>query len=283
MKPHTLWRTLAAGIALALAAPLGSRPALASGEQLFNTTCIACHTIGGGKRVGPDLKGVTERRTHAWLVQFVKSPQAAIAAGDPIAVQLFEEHGKVMMPDPPHSAAEIDEILAYLATASAAPAAAAAPPPVEAPASPEDVALGGRLFQGLTRFEHGGPACNSCHHVTNDAVIGGGVLAKDLTQVFTRVGAPGMSAIIGKPPFPVMEAAYKDRPLTDVENRAMVAFLQDVDKQHAMQTPVDYGHRLVGGGVAMFLVLAALYGFLWRRRKVLPVNHAVFDRQVKSV
>lgn len=283
MNPNTLWRTMAAGAALALALSLGGRPALASGEQLFNTTCVACHTIGGGKRVGPDLKGVTERRSQAWLAQFIKSPQAAITAGDPVAVQLFEEHGKVMMPDPPHSAAEIGEILVYIKTASAAAAPAPAAPPVEAPASPADIELGGRLFQGLTRFQNGGPACNSCHHVTNDAVIGGGVLAKDLTQVFTRVGVPGMSAIIGKPPFPVMEAAYKDRPLSDTETRAMVAFLQDVDKQHAMQTPVDYGHRLVLGGSTMFVVLAGVYGFAWRRRKVLPVNHAIFERQVKSV
>lgn len=284
MHSYTHLRMLAASAALALAISLTGRPAYASGEQLFNTTCVACHTIGGGKRVGPDLKGVTERRSEAWLVKFVKSPQTMIGANDPVALQIFEEHGKILMPDPPYSEAEIAEILGYIKTASAtAPAAAARSAPEEAPASPADIELGSRLFQGLTRFRNGGPACNSCHHVTNDAVIGGGVLAKDLTQVFTRVGAPGMSAIIGKPPFPVMEAAYKERPLTEVETRAMVGFLQDVDKQHAMQTPVDYGHRLVLGGTSMFLVLAGVYGFTWRRRKVLPVNHAIFERQVKSV
>jgi len=24
------------------------------GEQVFNTTCFACHTIGGGRLIGPD-------------------------------------------------------------------------------------------------------------------------------------------------------------------------------------------------------------------------------------
>src|SRR4051794_22190846 len=44
-------------------------PALkfAPGEYAFTNHCAACHTIGGGDRVGPDLRGVSERRDHAWL------------------------------------------------------------------------------------------------------------------------------------------------------------------------------------------------------------------------
>ncbi len=33
----------------------------AEAEKNF-AVCKACHTIGGGKLIGPDLKGVTERR-----------------------------------------------------------------------------------------------------------------------------------------------------------------------------------------------------------------------------
>ena len=33
-----------------------------NGEQLFKTNCTACHTIGGGRLVGPDLIGVTNKR-----------------------------------------------------------------------------------------------------------------------------------------------------------------------------------------------------------------------------
>jgi len=38
-----------------------------AGEQVFNTTCFACHTIGGGRLIGPDLAGVHEKRSQEWL------------------------------------------------------------------------------------------------------------------------------------------------------------------------------------------------------------------------
>ena len=89
---------------------------------------------------------------------------------------------------------------------AAAPAAPAAP--VAAPASPEDIEAGQAMFQGVTRFENDGAACNACHDVRNDAVIGGGILAAELTTVFSRMGSAGVKAILGQAPFPVMQAAY---------------------------------------------------------------------------
>ena len=43
------------------------------GEQIFTTICIACHTIGGVKFVGPDLKDVQKRHSEEWLVKFIRS------------------------------------------------------------------------------------------------------------------------------------------------------------------------------------------------------------------
>jgi mono/diheme cytochrome c family protein len=51
-----------------------------AGKRLFETVCIACHTIGGGVRIGPDLQGVTERRDRAWLVRFISDPERVIGA-----------------------------------------------------------------------------------------------------------------------------------------------------------------------------------------------------------
>src|SRR5215469_15302682 len=40
------------------------------GQALFRKLCAPCHTIGVGDRIGPDLRGVTQRRDHAWLSSF---------------------------------------------------------------------------------------------------------------------------------------------------------------------------------------------------------------------
>lgn len=77
-------------------------------------TCAACHTIGKGKLIGPDLKGVSERHEEAWLYSFIKSSQTMINNGDPVAVQLFEEHNKIPMPDNNFTDDQIKGILDYI-------------------------------------------------------------------------------------------------------------------------------------------------------------------------
>lgn len=67
------------------------------GATLFQP-CSACHSIGKGKLVGPDLYGITERREEAWLIKFIQNSQAMIQSGDPIATQLFEEYNNIPMP-----------------------------------------------------------------------------------------------------------------------------------------------------------------------------------------
>lgn len=76
--------------------------------------CAACHTIGKGKLIGPDLKGVTERREETWLISFIKSSQTMVKNGDETAVKLFEEYNKIPMPDNPFSDEQIKGILSYI-------------------------------------------------------------------------------------------------------------------------------------------------------------------------
>ncbi len=77
-------------------------------------TCAACHTIGKGKVIGPDLKGVTERREEAWLYSFIKSSQTMINNGDAVAIKVFEEHNKIPMPDNNFTDDQIKGILDYI-------------------------------------------------------------------------------------------------------------------------------------------------------------------------
>lgn len=85
----------------------------AEAEKNF-AVCKACHTIGGGKLIGPDLKGVTERHSEEWLIKFIQNSQAMIEAGDPAAVKVFEENNKIPMPPNNLTDDQVRDILLYI-------------------------------------------------------------------------------------------------------------------------------------------------------------------------
>lgn len=90
----------------------------AKGENTFKGICGACHTVGKGKLVGPDLSGVNERRAQTWLLSFIKSSQSMVKKGDPIAVKLFNEFNKIPMPDQNLTDVQIKDVLAYIGSLS---------------------------------------------------------------------------------------------------------------------------------------------------------------------
>jgi mono/diheme cytochrome c family protein len=254
------------------------------GAAMFRSACAACHTIGGGRLVGPDLQGLHERRSELWIIAFVQRSQQVIASGDPVATALFKEYQEIVMPDQPFSDDEVREILAYIRRTKAfgaAPAAATAA--VEVTGSTEEqVQLGRELFQGTTRLANGGPSCTSCHDVTDAAITGGGVLARELTTVVSRLGAPGVRAMIANPPFPVMQRAYRDHPLIEAEVTALVQFLGLVGAEQALHQPRGFGPRLFAAGVGGSVLLLLLYSLVWRRRLKGSVNQGIYDRQITS-
>jgi mono/diheme cytochrome c family protein len=90
------------------------------GEVVFGQTCSACHTIGGGVRVGPDLQGVTERREESWLKVHILSPSVHHAQNDPVSVANREEFG-LSMPDLGLAEQQVAAVIAYLRTGEDAP------------------------------------------------------------------------------------------------------------------------------------------------------------------
>jgi cytochrome c2 len=257
---------------------------IAAGEEIFQTSCFACHSIGEGQRVGPDLIDVHSKRSQDWLERFVLSPKAVFDSGDADAVALFGEFNGIVMPDSPISAAQVVDVLAYIGSRSDAPAVASTSTSTTTTSSApaiEDIAEGGDLFQGIRRFENSGPACNACHDVRNDTVTGGGALAAELTSVFSRMGAAGLTAILARAPFPAMQSAYNEKPLAESEIASLVAFFQYADAESESQQETNYGFRLFSAGAMGAVFLFGLIPFIWRRRKVGSVNQEIYDRQNK--
>jgi len=264
----------------------GSQPASAqeSGKDIFQKSCAACHSIGAGRLVGPDLKGVSDRRAEDWLLKFIKSSDKLVKSGDKIAVALLAEY-KMPMPDQALSDDQIRKVLAHVKEAGGSTAAVKEPAIASMPAAagtPAEIQLGGDLFEGKVRFANGGPSCNACHHVASDAHLGGGVLAAELTLVFSRMGKQGVSAVLTGNPFPVMQAAYAGKEFSEKEINALVGFLQHVDQEHARQMPKEWGWRMFSAGAGGVVVLLGIAGLAGRGRKKKSVNQDIYDRQIKA-
>jgi protein SCO1/2 len=84
------------------------------GQYLFQRQCSACHTIGQGDKLGPDLLGVTDRRERAWLSRYIQAPDVMLAAGDPIAAALFNKYKNVRMPNLTLAQDDVADLLSYL-------------------------------------------------------------------------------------------------------------------------------------------------------------------------
>jgi mono/diheme cytochrome c family protein len=269
--------TLTATGILAQAAPL-DQDAVA-GEQTYKAKCAACHTIGGGKLVGPDLKGVTARRETGWLKSMIATPDKLLASGDPTAAQLLKESNNVPMPNLALTGREVDDLLAFLATKSDGAAPATAAPgaaPATAPAADDTAAVlalsgsadaGAQLFAGSLRLQNGGMSCVACHSAASVGALGGGALGPDLTQVHTRYGRHGLAAALGSLPFPSMQGIFANKQLTTAEKADLLAFFA-ATSQRGEPRPLQ--NLLIALGVGTGLAGALFLGmaFFWPRQRL---------------
>jgi len=99
-------------------APLGYGK-IHEGELLFSTRCAVCHRIGEGDgrdRIGPNLKGISERRDPEWTLRWILEPDKVIEEGDPIVLGLLAAYNDVKMPNLGLSEEEGRMILEFLQT-----------------------------------------------------------------------------------------------------------------------------------------------------------------------
>jgi protein SCO1/2 len=99
------------GKSYAEAAPLDH---LDKGQYLFQTRCAACHSIGHGVVIGPDLQGITAIRDRGWLVHFIQKPDVLLQENDAIAVALFQQYKQVQMPNLRLGPEDVDSIIKFL-------------------------------------------------------------------------------------------------------------------------------------------------------------------------
>jgi mono/diheme cytochrome c family protein len=236
------------------------------GSTIFASKCSGCHTIGKGKTVGPDLKGISSKEDHAWLEKWIQSPSALVKSGDAHATALVKQY-PVQMPDLGLSTADVDAVIVYIdqqsggsaSSANGAPAAAAAP---ALPAG--DSAVGREMFLGSVRFHNGGPPCMSCHSISGIGALGGGTLGPDLTNAYQKYGGTaGLASFLTSVPTPTMNAVWSKHPLQPQEVANLVAFIKEGAVTQRPLGTIGTLAILAIIGVVILVSIAAVY---WRRR-----------------
>ena len=267
---------------LFIMASILGKPAFAqSGEEIFTKNCIACHTIGSGDRVGPDLKGVEQKRSVDWIGQFILSSGKLIESGDKDAIANFEKYNKIKMQDFKFSAPQLSDLINYIVLAGGGEIPA--PEIEEIELTPEQKAillpLGSRLFEGMDKFDEGGVSCFSCHNVSYEGMKQGGSLGTDLTNSFTKYnGAAGLKGFIATPSSAIMEVEYTRHPLTQEEITSLVVFLEDANGNGTSDFESTF---LLVGGIILFCLMIFVIMILWSEKKRNGINSKIHSRQLK--
>lgn len=234
----------------------------------FKQNCTNCHTIGGGRLTGPDLKDVGARKDRAWLVQFLENPKAMIDSGDPYAQKLQQEARGVVMPSiAGMTAAQAQALLDLIAAESKLPRSQFAGLQIsDRPLAAQDVARGKLIFLGEQPMSAGGPACISCHTIRGLTLLGGGRLGPDLTRVYERLqGRKGLAAWLSAPASPTMAPVFKANAMQSEEILWLIALFEDsARKGGEAETTSLLNFFLLGlGGMVLGLVSLDL---LWKKR-----------------
>jgi len=245
-----------------------STPARAdTGKELFEKECAGCHTVGGGDSGGPDLKGITGKRPADWLERVIVEPDKLAADRDPIQLELVKRYGGEM-PNLGMSRKDAKKIIAFLqgvspstSSSGTAPPAEPSPKPAETVATPELVARGRALFTGGIPFANGGAPCAGCHGF-GVAGVPGGNLAVDLGARAEAAGEQGFRGLLKSLNFPIMRQMYADKPLTDEEITALVAFSKDA----VARKTVPAGTYFPVAGVVVFACL--IVGLTLYKRRI---------------
>lgn len=82
------------------------------GKAISSTKCFSCHKTTDEKLVGPGWKGVTERRTPHWIMNFITNPDPMIDKDPEVQAQL--ELCLVRMPNQNLAEQEARDIVEFM-------------------------------------------------------------------------------------------------------------------------------------------------------------------------
>ena len=104
-------------------AMLGDKPVDAALAQRGATVylsrgCYTCHTMGG-RRAGPDLLGIMDRRDHTWLRAWLLNTDSMITSADPQVKAMMEEWNGVKMPQVALNSNDVTALFHYMAQETA--------------------------------------------------------------------------------------------------------------------------------------------------------------------
>jgi len=249
---------------------LALSPALAqqTPADSFRQNCMSCHTIGGGRLTGPDLKDVGQRKDRAWLVQWLQNPKGLIDAGDPYAQKLLQDSRGVVMPTVGGmNPATANALLALIEAESKLPKSHFAGSQIsDRPFTTQDLAVGRQLFTGSRRLSAGGPACISCHTMRGLGGLSGGRLGPDLTLVYERLqGRKGLSAWLMNPASPTMAPVFRNTQIQPEEILPLVAYFEDTAKKGGQDDSSALLNFFLLAAGAMVVGLVSLDA-IWKKR-----------------
>lgn len=90
-------------------------PALAErGKKIWKSKqCAGCHELGRNQSTGPDLIGVTDRRSQEWLERWLQDPVAM--TGEDSTAKALKKQFNSQMPKLGLSKDDADALINYLA------------------------------------------------------------------------------------------------------------------------------------------------------------------------
>ena len=221
------WQTKPA-TPLASYAEAPTKLVLDPGQYTFKNHCAACHTIGRGEHLGPDLQGVAATRDREWLTRFIVNPEKVRAAGDPVALALRAKYQQVVMPSLDLGPADAAVLIDYIDKESRATRAATA--------ATTGTTAGAASAAGATVTPIVDPYLRIQRALNVDTIAGVKSEARRIADHAATLGAPGAS----------MQAAASDLQQAADLTAARTAFarLSDAVIQYARESGTALGDEV---------------------------------------